>query len=202
MQAISAVTDRIMQIQARIAALSPTPAWTSAPGASTGALTFDQVLGSQMASPAASTAGGINTGAALMTSSGVPIEFQQKYTNGNVPAGARTALADFSGQSLWGPAARSFDAMVAAAKADGISLKVTDSYRAYETQVRLAEQKGLYSQGGLAAEPGTSKHGWAVAVDLGLDSAALAWMRQNGARFGFVEDTPREPWHWGYHPTS
>ena len=53
----------------------------------------------------------------------------------------------------------------------------------------------------LAAAPGTSKHGWGMATDLNLNSEAQAWMRSNAGAFGFVEDTPREPWHWGYHPT-
>jgi LAS superfamily LD-carboxypeptidase LdcB len=50
----------------------------------------------------------------------------------------------------------------------------------------------------LAATPGTSNHGWGLSVDLDLDATAQAWMRQNGARYGFVEDVPREPWHWTF----
>ena len=64
----------------------------------------------------------------------------------------------------------------------------------------LAERKGLYKDGGLAAVPGTSDHGWGMAVDLSLDAGAQAWMRLHAGEYGFVEDTPREPWHWGYHP--
>ena len=75
-----------------------------------------------------------------------------------------------------------------------------DSYRTYDSQVDLAERKGLYKDGGLAAVPGTSDHGWGMAVDLSLDAGAQAWMRQHAGEYGFVEDTPREPWHWGYHP--
>jgi zinc D-Ala-D-Ala carboxypeptidase len=84
------------------------------------------------------------------------------------------------------------------AAAAGIEIGVTDSYRSYESQVDLARRKGLYSQGGLAATPGTSNHGWGLSVDLDLDATAQAWMRQNGARYGFVEDVPREPWHWTF----
>ena len=55
----------------------------------------------------------------------------------------------------------------------------------------------------LAAVPGTSNHGWALAVDLcgGINVAGTAewrWMTANAGRYGFVEDTPREPWHWVY----
>jgi LAS superfamily LD-carboxypeptidase LdcB len=90
--------------------------------------------------------------------------------------------------------------MTADAAAAGITIGITDSYRSYESQVELAGRKGLYSQGGLAATPGTSNHGWGLAVDLDLNPAAQQWMRDNGWRYGFVEDTPREPWHWAYRP--
>ena len=63
---------------------------------------------------------------------------------------------------------------------------------------------------GLAAVPGTSNHGWALAVDLcgGIHiagSAQWTWMTANAGRFGFVQpdwagpagEKP-EPWHWEY----
>ncbi|QGG97136.1 hypothetical protein GH723_14760 [Actinomarinicola tropica] len=65
-----------------------------------------------------------------------------------------------------------------------------------------ATEKGLYSQGGLAATPGTSNHGWGLSVDLDLNPASEAWMKANAPRFGFVEDVPREPWHWTYRPAQ
>jgi D-alanyl-D-alanine carboxypeptidase len=67
---------------------------------------------------------------------------------------------------------------------------------------RRRPRKGLYSQGGLAAKPGTSEHGWGMATDLDLNNKAQAWMRANGEKYGFVENTPREPWHWAYKPKS
>ena len=36
--------------------------------------------------------------------------------------------------------------------------------------------------------PGTSNHGWGLAVDLDLDERAQAWMRTNAERFGFFEE--------------
>ena len=62
----------------------------------------------------------------------------------------------------------------------------------------------------LAACPGTSNHGWALAVDLcgGINVAGSpqwTWMTANAGRFGFVQpDWARpgaekpEPWHWEY----
>ena len=55
---------------------------------------------------------------------------------------------------------------------------------------------------GLAATPGTSNHGWGMSLDLDLDDEAQQWMRTNGPDYGFVEDVPREPWHWTYRPAS
>jgi LAS superfamily LD-carboxypeptidase LdcB len=88
--------------------------------------------------------------------------------------------------------------MRADARAAGVEIGVTDSYRSYDQQVDVARRKGLYSQGGLAAKPGTSDHGWGMSLDLDLDSRAQAWMRANAGRHGFVEDVPREPWHWTF----
>ena len=62
----------------------------------------------------------------------------------------------------------------------------------------VARRKGPYAQSGLAAQPATSQHGWGLAVDLDLDDRAQTWMRINAARFGLLEDTPREPWHWAF----
>ena len=119
------------------------------------------------------------------------------YGNGKIPAEALTPIGR-GNHRLAAPAAAAFLEMEAAAKRDGVTFGVTDSYRSYDAQVDLVKRKGLYSEGGLAARPGTSDHGWGKALDLDLDPKAQAWMRANGPRFGFVEDTPREPWHWGF----
>jgi len=92
-------------------------------------------------------------------------------------------------------AAAAYDQMKAAAEADGITWKINDSYRDYDQQVKTAKEKGLYKDGGLAAVPGTSNHGWGSAVDLQLDTNALNWLKQNAAKFGF-SNISREHWHW------
>jgi hypothetical protein len=123
------------------------------------------------------------------------------YGNGRIPGSALQPIG-VGDHRLWGPAATAFRQLRADASAAGIDIGITDSYRDYDTQVSLAQRKGLYSQGGLAATPGSSNHGWGMAVDLDLDDSAQAWMRENAWRYGFVEDTPREPWHWGYRPAA
>jgi peptidoglycan hydrolase-like protein with peptidoglycan-binding domain len=127
---------------------------------------------------------------------GVPPELA-RYGNGRIPASALSPIGVGS-HRLWGPAADAYKRMVADAARAGVKIGITDSYRSYEQQVDLARRKGLYSQGGLAATPGKSKHGWGLAVDLDLNSEAQAWMRANGPRYGFHETVPREPWHWEF----
>jgi LAS superfamily LD-carboxypeptidase LdcB len=129
---------------------------------------------------------------------GTPAELT-KYSNGRIPEGALQPVGN-TGHRLWGPAATSLEALMRAAREQGVNIGITDSYRPYAEQVDLAKRKGLYSQGGLAARPGTSDHGWGLAVDLDLDDKGQAWMRANAARFGFQETTPREPWHWAFRP--
>ncbi|WP_432976425.1 M15 family metallopeptidase [Dactylosporangium sp. CA-233914] len=134
------------------------------------------------------------------TSAGVPVELT-KYGNGRIPESALQRVGT-TGHRLWAPAATSLEALMCAAREQGVNIGITDSYRPLAEQVDLAERKGLYSQGGLAAKPGTSDHGWGIAVDLDLDSRAQAWMRANAGRFGFAETTPREPWHWAFRPAK
>lgn len=138
------------------------------------------------------------TGASGLDAHGVPTGLAA-YGNGRVPASA-LAPVGATGARMWQPAAQALTDLIAAAKADGVTIGVTEGYRPYAEQVSLAAAKGLYAAGGLAAAPGTSEHGWGMAADLRLDSSALAWMRANGSRFGFVESTPRESWHWSYRP--
>ncbi|MCB0998688.1 MAG: M15 family metallopeptidase [Ilumatobacteraceae bacterium] len=131
----------------------------------------------------------------------VPAELQM-YGNGRIPAGVLQPIGQ-GGHVLYAPAAEAWQQAVQAAAADGIDLRITDSYRTYDQQVDLVERKGLYSQGGYGATPGTSNHGWGLAVDVDVtDPATLSWMRANGHRFGYVEAVPREPWHWEFRPTQ
>lgn len=124
------------------------------------------------------------------------------YGNGRVPESALTPIGQGS-HRLFAPAAASWQNVVAAARSEGIELRITDSYRSYDEQVDLADRKGLYQNGGLAAVPGTSVHGWGMAVDADVrDERTLEWLRVNGPRFGWVETTPREPWHWEFRPTQ
>lgn len=92
------------------------------------------------------------------------------------------------------PAAEAWNRMKDDAAKSGVNLTVTDSYRTYDEQVRLANEKGLYSKGGLAATPGTSNHGLGKALDVGKGKQR-EWLAKNAHRYGF-KTIPREPWHW------
>ena len=125
------------------------------------------------------------------------------YANGRIPSSALTSVG--GGHKMYGNAARDYLQMKAAARRDGVNLKLTDSYRSYAAQVDVARRKGIYGvrqpngKLGLAARPGTSNHGLGRAVDvnLGASPGASRWLRANAARYGF-KTIPREPWHWEY----
>lgn len=175
-------------------------------------LTLGQMVGAGAASGATSPLGVASisrpgAGAAAIMAPTSPIKpssskYQppaalQAFGNGRIPLEMLTPIG-IGGHRLYAPAAQAFMAMRAAAAAEGIDVGITDSYRTYEQQVDLAARKGLYSEGGYAAVPGTSKHGWGMAIDIDVDAAGQAWMRVNAGRFGFVENVPREPWHWEF----
>ena len=185
MDGIIAISQRIAGLQATLNSLTP-----ARPPAAVGpASTFGQVLDQAVADLAP-------VGRPALTADGVPADLAA-YGNGRIPAAALTPVGG-TGHRLWAPAAQAFEQVLAAAAADGVTIGITDSYRTYDVQVDVVRRKGLYSEGGLGAAPGTSPHGWGMAVDLDLDASAQAWMRANAGRFGFTEDTPREPWHWAY----
>lgn len=127
--------------------------------------------------------------------------------NGQIPNTELSAIpvitGDSSGHKLNPQAAAAYSEMVAAAKQDGVSWGITDSYRPLEVQQRLVKQKGLYSKGGLAAAPGTSNHGWGSAVDLKVKKgdAAHTWLSNNAAKYGF-STIPREAWHWEHKESA
>jgi D-alanyl-D-alanine carboxypeptidase len=149
--------------------------------------------------PLAGVAGGLAGGAAggvAAPRTGPPAELQA-YGNGRIPVAALEPLG-VGDHRLWAPAARAFRDLAAAAARDGVHIGVNSSYRDLAGQQAMVDRYGLYSQGGRAAAPGSSNHGWGVSLDLQLDDRAQAWMRANAASYGFAEDVPREPWHWTF----
>jgi hypothetical protein len=87
----------------------------------------------------------------------------------------------------------------------GHPIPITDSYRSYVQQVAVAGAKPH-----LAAVPGTSNHGWGLAVDLGApisggSSPEYVWLRVHGPDYGWdnpswarLDGSKPEPWHFEF----
>jgi hypothetical protein len=119
-------------------------------------------------------------------------------------------------------AARGWEALVNAARADGIKsplLLPTSGYRSVEKQKRLWEN-ALKKHGTpekarkWVAPPGGSAHQTGRAIDFYLGGSnrsenvatlrtlpAYKWLAANASHFGFYP-YEREPWHWEYNPPS
>lgn len=83
--------------------------------------------------------------------------------------------------------------------ASPIALYVTGAMSAYRTYAQQVYLRNLYlsGHGNLAAIPGQSNHGWALAVDL-ASMAMRAVVDRIGKVFGFAKewsDAPSEWWH-------
>ena len=143
--------------------------------------------------------------------------------NGRLPV---SVLVDISGGGkLVSPAARAWEAMHdAAMSAVGVKpFKPTssaDAYRSFPQQLagfmsrfvdapnpnttdttRTYLGKKWYMKKGVApmASPGTSNHGWGLAVDVAsMNSAKLTWLLANVDRFGFSWEAQSENWHIRY----
>jgi len=133
------------------------------------------------------------------------------HSNGNIPLSALTTLSWATGHRLRSDAAAAFESLNQAYRARfGTSISITDSYRTLAAQQHLYETKGP----GLAAVPGTSNHGWALAVDLGgginsFGTAQHVWMVANGPAYGWIHPTwarqgggREEAWHFEYEGTT
>ena len=188
---MAAAQSRIAEIRAQIAALAPTP--RAVPSA-----TFNSALaGAFQESPLANANW---TDLASEAPVQPPVELET-FGNGRIPVDMLVAVGDGS-ERLYGAAAEAFRRMTAHAWRSGVDLRVNDGYRNLADQERLARELGLYRDGGAAAVPGTSTHGWGISVDVDSDGGAHDWLRTNAARFGFIDDVRGEPWHWTYRPSS
>lgn len=136
--------------------------------------------------------------------SGVPTT--STASNGQLPDSALCTLWDTNHRLR-------ADAAVALAKLNiaykqqfGDDMCLTDSYRSLSQQYSVKARKPT-----LAAVPGTSEHGWGLAVDMcdGVESgsgARFQWLVDNAASYGWDNPDwaksggggPYEPWHWEY----
>jgi len=124
-------------------------------------------------------------------------------------------------------AARAWNAMREAAALEGVELRHVGAMRSYEQQVQLFQERYQATPNGArvtrkwnsrtyylrpgkapSATPGTSNHGWGLAIDVADIGSGnrLPWLVQNAVRFGFsweVADPSNpnfEAWHLRYFP--
>ncbi|PRZ08655.1 D-alanyl-D-alanine carboxypeptidase-like protein [Isoptericola sp. CG 20/1183] len=128
------------------------------------------------------------------------------YSNGMIPASVLCAIPWAPGHMLRCDAALQLEALNEEYRARfGTDIPITDSYRSYAAQVAVRAAKPH-----LAAVPGTSNHGWGLALDLstpisGGRSAEYAWLRVNGPDYGWdnpawarLDGSKPEPWHFEF----
>jgi hypothetical protein len=105
------------------------------------------------------------------------------------------------GGRLWPEAALTWNAMRAefvAGGGDGDHFRPGGSASSARTVMQQRELRA--HQPPPAAVPGTSNHGWGIAVDVPF-ADAQAWIMRNGGRFGWSHDEGArvgEPWHMRY----
>lgn len=107
--------------------------------------------------------------------------------------------------------------LIAGAKAEGINIPMSSSFRDYKSQVKSYQESG---GSGSAANPGGSRHGFGDAFDFsdprhpakGKNATknyeitpTYAWLAHNAHKYGFVAPDEMyngkkpEPWHYEYY---
>ena len=130
-------------------------------------------------------------------------------SNGRIPADMLQNLSWAEGHMLRPDAATQLERLNEAYRLEfGTDLPITSTYRSFAGQVQARARSGMW-----AATPGTSNHGWAIAVDFtgGINRFGTpqhVWMQENAPAFGWVhpEWARRggrlpEPWHWEFWGT-
>ena len=149
-----------------------------------------------------------------------------KYKNGEIPDDKMRFITNWKNYMganssdgarlrMYYKAAAAVDKLLAAAEANvesgkkaPIKFKINSCYRTYEDQVKVKRDYGK-----LAATPGTSNHGFGLAIDFAFPYASkltpstkqYQWLMQNASKYGFsrLPYSPKHPesweaWHWEY----
>lgn len=128
-------------------------------------------------------------------------EWMKSVENGRIPQASLAQVGNTEFR-MEAHAAAAAAAMMQAAKQDGVTLTIGNSYRDYATQASMyrAYKAG---QGNLAASPGESNHGWGLAIDFNITPENHRWLAANAARFGYSNPFGNdygalENWHWEF----
>ena len=146
---------------------------------------------------------------------------------GEAPAQQLVSVAP--GLQLQRDAAESLQAMLQAAAADGVEIRVLSAFRSIALQkqiffdVKSERNQSAVDRARVSAPPGFSEHSTGYAVDLGdalrpdtdlsvsfADTAASSWLQANANRFHFHLSFPQdnrqgvshEPWHWRFEGSA
>jgi len=146
------------------------------------------------------------------------------FSNGRLPFSVLEAVSSHGDYSCllasYNGAADAWRQLAAAARQDGMVIEGGWCYRTYEAQEAAWSSRRCFIVGNCdgnpyppTARPGTSNHGWGLAVDvwnawnsiLSCSDPEFVWMQFNAPRFGWVNPAwarcgrgSQEPWHWEY----
>ncbi len=156
-----------------------------------------------------------NTNAKIANSSQITRAQVQKQANGKLPESMLVALSwDPEKTLIAAPAAADLGRLNTAFKKKfGKNLDIDLAYRTLETQKFFYQELGSY----IAAKPGTSNHGWGLAIDVpesydySFKGKYYKWLKANSKKYNWVHrknleefrsDGSRNPyaeaWHFEY----
>lgn len=129
------------------------------------------------------------------------------YSNGQLPDELLCTIPWAPEDRILCAALPNLTRMSEAFKAEfGTDIPILDGYRPLSEQITVHHRDPNWT-----AIPGTSNHGWGLAVDLGWDTfreweaPEVKWMLENGYKFGWrlpqalSQDSDRpEPWHYEF----
>lgn len=112
------------------------------------------------------------------------------------------------------------EALLKAAKIDGVDVRIASAYRSFETQAQIksvnAVKFGTTKANTFSADQGYSEHQLGTTVDFGTvksgaafgkfaDQPEYKWMTEHAYKYGFIMSYPKnnayyiyEPWHWRF----
>lgn len=131
------------------------------------------------------------------------------HQNGQIPADELCPIPWDPGELLRCDATSGLTSLNEGYRAQfGVDLPLTDTYRTYQEQVALKAHWCARGLCHMAAEPGTSNHGWGLAIDFAGPIGSWGtrehlWMKANAPGRGWHNPMwaqpglgKEEPWHW------
>ena len=211
MEAIAAIDQRLSEIQTLIASLAPAPPHPLArcPGVSASGprIVLNPVPGRHVISPMslarsrpALTGTSLAAAASQLNANGVPrsprrLRKRQDSCDSLAPI---TAQANACGRPQ-----RSISTTCSPTpRRPGCRSQVTDGTAATTTRCASPKRRACTRKAGSPPSPApASTAGDSPSTSVSMPPSQ-AWMRQHAKDYGFVENVPREPWHWEFAPTA